>query len=573
MKNLRNGVLLLLALMMIPALLWAQEGETQTESADSVRFHHVKVIEKVKPAVVGITASGPASQKYPRGANFYGTGTILSEDGYVLTSITVVPSICDKVEVILPGGEKVPAELKGTVDEFEISILKIDRKGLPFVPLGNSSNVKLGDQVYTFGNCFHSIEYDDQVSISTGVVSGKYELGETNSESVYTGPCIETTAALNPGVDGGPLVDANGKFVGLLCLNYSQARWLGTAIPVNEMRKGIYELMDKGAEVSGAMSSTEMISPKYAEIRALEDVVVALTVDRAKDIPRRQQQGQQGRQETPEAKALRTRPKEEITGVIISEDGYVLTSWYNIAGELNGIKAHLNDGRSVDAEVVGWDRTKDVALLKIEAEGLPTPKWAKDHDHEVGDVVFCLGRSPNPENMTLSQGIISATGRLLGTALQLEAKVNYGNAGGPIVNTRGEIIGINCHVSADASWGQSSGIGFASTWTKIQETLADMKAGKKLDKAPSPFLGVQFDLEAVDVKGCRISRVVEDSAASEAGVEVGDIIIAVNGVDVTNPTELGHEIRKCSVGDEIVMRTDRDGEILELKATLGTRPN
>jgi S1-C subfamily serine protease len=559
------ALLLLLSLTVVPAMA---QGEGARSEASGIALRHVEAVARIESAVVGVTA---VAQQ--RRASYYGTGTIISEDGFILTSITVVPSDCDRIQVVLQGGRQVAARLVGTVDRTELSLLKIDEEGLPFLPLGDSSALTLGQTVYTFGNCFHSIEQDDRVSLSIGIVSGFYDLTQARPNSKYVGPCVEITAALNPGVDGGPLVDERGRIIGLLCLNYSSNRWLGTAIPIDRLKADL----DRLGSIEGGGSKAGSSIPERDRFhhRVLEGAlerIVALEVDRIEDIPTPPQRTRPGqRPPSEEAKAFRVRPDGPVTGYAI-EDGWVLTSYYNVAGRLRGITAHLSDGRQVPAEVVGWDKSKDLALLRVEAARFGSPTWAADHTYETGDRVYVLGRSPDPTRTTLTEGIISAIGRFWGHCIQLDAKLNYGSTGGPVLNRKGEVIGIACQITNASRWGQSSGIGFSTTWPKIREVLDRMKRGEKIDVPPQPFLGVQFDTEATNVRGARITRVIEGSAAEKAGMRLGDVVVEANGVEILVPTDLAREIRKFRVGAELHMRVERDGRKVDLTAILLARP-
>lgn len=551
--------LVLLALVAAPAVAVAQ--------ADDVSQLHVAAVQKARPAVVGITAD--ASH---RGTSYYGTGTLLSEDGYILTSITVVPSDCRSVKVMLEGGRSLDAEIVGTVDDIELSLLKIEGTGYPFLPLGDSSALRLGETVYSFGNAFHSVEIDDAATLCMGTISGFYELKEAKGESNYKGPAIESTAALNPGADGGPLVDSHGRIVGLLCLNYSPARWLGTSIPINTLAPDLHRMMKKDGEPPTLKAIPDGDPSIWPKAVAAASAVVAIDVDRKKDIkspPRVDSPFPMGNAD--EAAEFRTRPKAPVTGLIVEADGWILTSYYNVAGELNGLTVHLPDGKTAAGRVVGVDETNDIALVKVEATKLPTPAWAADHSYATGDVVFCLGRSPDPKRLTLTQGIISATGRMRGAAVQLDAKLNYGSTGGPVVNRKGEVIGVACQITAGGDWGQSSGIGFAATWPKIRDELDELKAGKTLEDPPQPFLGVQMDLNA-DEEGAVIQSVVEDSAAQAAGIRGGDIVVEINGVRIKSPGDLSREVKKYNVGDELKLKVRRGEETVDLSTVLRERP-
>lgn len=190
--------------------------------------------ERTAPAVVGITCrSGPS--------NFYfGTGTIIDPRGLVLSSVTVVPKDARQIQVYLHGGRVLAARSLAIEPEKELALLSLEGKapggGFPCVRLGDSRRVELGDPAFSLGNAFQSIEYDDQVSLGEGIVSGYFRLKEKQSQSTYIGLALETSAPINSGMDGGPLLDKSGDMIGLLSLNYSRSRWLGTAVPIHVLK-------------------------------------------------------------------------------------------------------------------------------------------------------------------------------------------------------------------------------------------------------------------------------------------------------------------------------------------------
>ncbi len=194
--------------------------------------------DRVSSAVVAITC---------RQGNVYhyGSGVLIDPSGLILTSATVVPRRALDLRIYLAGGRQSRGTVLFTSADEEVALVrlqKIDRlvedvtAGLPHLKMGDSCAVRLGDPVFTLGNSFRSIETDDQVCLAAGVVSGLFRLDDNLSQSKYVGPAIETSAALNNGVDGGPLVNERGEIVGLLSLNYSRVRWLGTAVPINELK-------------------------------------------------------------------------------------------------------------------------------------------------------------------------------------------------------------------------------------------------------------------------------------------------------------------------------------------------
>jgi S1-C subfamily serine protease len=191
----------------------------------------------VAPAVVGLTCR--------REGDYYGTGVLIDPAGLVMTSVTVVPQGARDIRVYLRGGRVATAELLKAVADRELSLLRIENMdrllaegeaALPHLKLGDSARVRIGEPSYALGNAFLSIQQDDRVTLAAGLVSGLYDLKEKRSQATYVGPAIETTAALNNGMDGGPLLNGAGEIIGLLSLNYSRSRWLGTAVPVNKLK-------------------------------------------------------------------------------------------------------------------------------------------------------------------------------------------------------------------------------------------------------------------------------------------------------------------------------------------------
>ncbi len=236
------------------------------------------VYARAAPAVVGIECSLRDERAIYR---YFGTGAIIDPDGLVLTSISVVPEAATDIRVYLRGGHSWPAKLLKTVPEKEFALLRIDGgDDFPHLPLGDSDTVRVGQLGLTLGNAFQSIKNDDQVTLASGLVSGRYPLAETRSQAEYIGPVLETTAAVNDGMDGGPLLNGRGEIVGMLSLNFSTTRWLGTAIPINALKPlfGKYRrsFFDRG-ELMTAFIGVEVVETELA------DSTPALRVERVDD--------------------------------------------------------------------------------------------------------------------------------------------------------------------------------------------------------------------------------------------------------------------------------------------------
>lgn len=198
---------------------------------------HRRVYENVRPAVVAVRALAPLGERS-------GSGTFISNDGLILTSYAVVPDGSKRIRVWTVGPRRYDAELVATSKRDELSLLRIKPKE-PTKPIdyGESGRLRIGEVTYTIGNSGNSIILDDQPTFNVGVVSGLYKLSEPRATSTYTGLVIESTAAVNVGMEGAPLLDAEGRMVGFVTLNYSPNRFLGNAIPIDSQKFVIQTLL------------------------------------------------------------------------------------------------------------------------------------------------------------------------------------------------------------------------------------------------------------------------------------------------------------------------------------------
>jgi Do/DeqQ family serine protease len=267
------------------------------------------------------------------------------------------------------------------------------------------------------------------------------------------------------------------------------------------------------------------------------------------------------------------------SGVIISEDGYIVTNNHVIA-KAEEILVALNDGEEFSAEVVGADPTTDIALLKIDAEALPYLEFSNSDQIQVGEWVLAVG---NPFNLTstVTAGIVSAKGRSIGiineqaaieSFIQTDAAVNPGNSGGALVNTRGQLVGINSAISTHT--GSFEGYSFAVPSNLAQKVVEDLKEYGTVQRA---FLGVNIaditprvanELEIERTKGVYIAGVTQNGAAAEAGIEKGDIIIGVDSREIEKASELQEAIGSKRPGEEVRIRLVREEDLLEYDLVL-----
>jgi len=267
------------------------------------------------------------------------------------------------------------------------------------------------------------------------------------------------------------------------------------------------------------------------------------------------------------------------SGVIISTDGYVITN-NHVIENAQRIQVTLNDRRVYEAKVVGRDPNTDIALLKIEERNLPFLAFGNSDNVRVGEWVLAIG-NPFNLNSTVTAGIVSAKNRninILGgefsieSFIQTDAAVNRGNSGGALVNTRGELIGINTAIASHT--GSFAGYSFAVPANIASKVVEDLKEFGQVQRG---MLGVRIsELNSVqaqergltEFRGAFVEEVVPGGSAEAAGLRQGDLIVGINGTRITNPTELMGTVGQKRPGDEIVVRYIREGRQREARAKL-----
>ena len=269
------------------------------------------------------------------------------------------------------------------------------------------------------------------------------------------------------------------------------------------------------------------------------------------------------------------------SGVIISEDGYIVTNNHVVDGA-SKLKVKLNDGRTFDAKLIGTDSATDLALLKVEAKDLPTLPFGSSDALRLGEWVLAIG-SPFDLQSTITAGIVSAKARQLGAIpndfriesfIQTDAAVNPGNSGGALVNTHGELVGINTLIKSQT--GSYVGYSFAIPETIVRKVVVDLKEFGVVQRA---LLGIQFrvvdqdfldaeDLGIKDLGGAYVASVIEGGAASEAGIRKGDVILAIDGVKITEPSTLQEQIARHRPNDTVKLSVKRDGDVKQIEVTL-----
>jgi serine protease Do len=270
------------------------------------------------------------------------------------------------------------------------------------------------------------------------------------------------------------------------------------------------------------------------------------------------------------------------SGVIVSQDGYILTN-HHVIENADSIRVETSDKRVLEAKLIGEDPQTDLAVIKVQGSGLPVVPLGNSDRARVGDVVLAFG---NPLNVgqTVTMGIISAKSRATGLGdgsfedfLQTDAAINHGNSGGALVNAHGELVGINSQMLTPS--GGNVGIGFAIPVNMARNVMDALVKDGRVQRAK---LGVAVqDLTAdmakslglENLKGGLVSNVEPDSAAARAGVRQGDVIVGVNDQSISDGNELRNTIAGTKPGTTVSLKVIRDGRPETLKATLAELPS
>ena len=258
------------------------------------------------------------------------------------------------------------------------------------------------------------------------------------------------------------------------------------------------------------------------------------------------------------------------SGVIVGDDGYILTNAHVVGRQTAGITVTLADDREFAADLVGRDESTDIALLRIEASGLPTIPWGDSSELRVAEWVLAVG-NPFQLNQTVTLGIVSAVGRdNLGVAryedfIQTDAAINPGNSGGALINARGELVGINTAILSDS--GGYQGVGFAVPSNLASRVMKDLVAYGEVKRGSFGYVDVREltprlarELGVPDTQGVVIWRIHQNSAAAQVGLDPGDVIVAFDGQLVESPSDYNRRLSDAAVGSIVRLDVIRAGE-------------
>jgi serine protease Do len=267
------------------------------------------------------------------------------------------------------------------------------------------------------------------------------------------------------------------------------------------------------------------------------------------------------------------------SGFITSSDGFILTNHHVVAGA-DEIIVRLNDRREFEAEVIGSDKASDIALLKIEAKGLPIVKTGKSKDLKVGEWVLAIG-SPFGFDHSVTAGIVSAKGRSLPREnyvpfIQTDVAINPGNSGGPLFNLEGEVVGVNSQIYSRT--GGFMGLSFAVPIEVAMRVAEQLKSDGHVTRG---WLGVVIQDVTRDLansfgmehpKGALVSEVIPDSPAEKAGIETGDVILSFNGEEIHDSSQLPPLVGASAIKEGASLVLLRKGKEKQIKVNIGELP-
>lgn len=277
------------------------------------------------------------------------------------------------------------------------------------------------------------------------------------------------------------------------------------------------------------------------------------------------------------------------SGAIISKEGHVITNYHVIAGATE-LKVVMNDGKEYTAHVIDGSKVRDIALIKIDSDrkDFPPLSFADSDQVRVGEIVFAVG-NPFGLSGTVTQGIISASNRTLGDGtpndyLQTDTVINPGNSGGPLVNVHGEILGVNVAIfRGDQNYQAWQGIGLAvpgNEAKRVIDSVLALRAGKRDVPLSKGFIGLMLDQRSLflnlpngkSLHALLVRDVYEGSPAAKAGLQPGDVLLQLNGEEVTTAEEVLDAISKMKPGAKFSLGIYRNGQIGELTGTVSSTP-
>lgn len=596
----------------------APRADAAGEALAAVEAEFRASIKRLTPATVVVTPRGIRGRR----AGF-SSGVIVSKDGLVLSDgdAGMVFRMRDGKRVrerIAEVDVRVPQPKTGTfrtfrarvlfrstdVDTSLIKIMNAPTKGFPFVPPGHSDELRVGDFAFAVGSQTYE-SGGTQPSLTAGVVAALDAADPSAKHGRFE--FIYVSAAVNEGVNGGPLVDLDGRLVGTISTYMKPEpdeafQFLGKVIPMDRIRAAMVGVAEARRLFSQPVPDAETSTPAHdletvfgAAALAAHPSVVSIDIKRKEPVSGAAPLGQKSTDVA--------RYQGAVSGIMVSDDGYVVTNLYNVTNvalyaepfwdlppaakpevgvaAVEGATVHLAGGGSATAELVGVDHRFGVALFKADADALkesgeldalPVLPPAPAAAFQRGRFVLALGNpfgSKQHEAPLLTLGILSKQHPERAAApwrgqWQTDAAGLDTNAGGAVVDMEGRIVGM-LSLWLPAKHGRNSGIAFVVPYDRLMESVGYLQAGKTREAG---FLGIRF------AKGVapRLEGIEDDTGAATAGLEAGDLITEIDGHPAKTIIDAVSVIRHRTAGETVHVRYERDGESYETDITLGVRP-
>ncbi|WP_372369903.1 S1C family serine protease [Candidatus Uabimicrobium sp. HlEnr_7] len=337
-----------------------------------------------------------------------------------------------------------------------------------------------------------------------------------------------------------------------------------------------------------AQSQQELLSLQNSFVKAAsktEAYIVQIEVERTKDIslpppsfflqdfeslPRiHRRHWKQFLQETIE---VSKRPEGNVSGIIISSRGEIVTSYYNVSGIIRSLRVFIGSN-SYPAKLVAYSKLDDIALLRINknTQYLTMSK----RDPQLGDWAIVIAKSKSKKYYTLNTGIVSGTKRYYGFSWQLDAKVDYANSGGAVIDIYGNFVGVVNRVSHYAKSGQSSGVGFFTTTKRLSRILPTLRRKQSIPIPTKPFMGIRVNRMQINNDNSYsvvVGSVFPETPAYKAGIRSGDVIIAVDGRKMKKRSDFSSWVKKIGYSKPLRLRVLRNSRIKNFEVILKKRP-
>lgn len=484
------------------------------------------------------------------------------------------------------------------VDSCLLKITDGPSTGFPFVVPRTSDDLHVGRFAFGMGTPFGHDE-DGTAALTAGIVCALTRAPEGDPAGQFSE--VYTSAAVNPGVNGGPLVDADGTLVGIISTwgtpeASNPFQFLGKVFPIDRIKAAYKDLPD----FSAVFPDPKTIPRKSKQAMLLERAFAAAAAQAYPSV---------ASLEVTRSEPLKIRlpapPGQErwfarytgpVSAVVVSGDGYLVSSLYSFArlvplfnpgveglsieddlAKVTAVTAHFADGASVPAKVVAHDQAVGIVLLKAEMPAdhavRPLPAAPKE-SLDVGRLVLCVAnpfgavRSPDP---LLTLGIVSrlhpedAKDAWRGD-FQTDAGMTDGTVGGALVDVHGRILGLGT-LWDPVTQGRNSGIGYGIPWSRIEAALPALKAGKSF--VTNGYLGITWE---ADDGPPRLGTVTEGTPAAQAGMKPGDLIVEIDGKPVPTAYSAMGRLRSRQAGDVLAIVVLREGKRVPITATLAARP-